>query len=103
MCNPRNVSMNLSRAVGKYELPLDELQIKLKRNLNSYKQLLRITIHGLCNTHAIILLSKSENYKIISERLGHTSVKFTIDTYSHVLLSIKKQTVDSLYNIFNIL
>lgn len=27
MCNPRNVSMNFSRAVAKYELPLEELQI----------------------------------------------------------------------------
>ena len=64
-------------------------------------QLPQISIHGLRHTHATILLLKGENVKVISERLGHKSIKVTLDTYSHVLPSMKKQTADLLDNLFN--
>lgn len=50
----------------------------------------RIRFHDLRHTHATILLSMGVNPKIVAERLGHSSVQITLDTYSHVLPSMKK-------------
>lgn len=44
-----------------------------------------IRFHDLRHTHATILLMEGVNVKIVSERLGHSSVAITLDTYSHVL------------------
>jgi integrase len=34
------------------------------------------------------------NPKIVADRLGHTSVKITLDTYSHVLPSMQQDLSD---------
>lgn len=44
-----------------------------------------ISIHGLRHTHATHLLAAGVNPKIVADRLGHHSVAFTLDTYTHVL------------------
>ena len=44
-----------------------------------------ITLHGLRHVHATMLLSKGIHAKIVSERLGHSNIGITMDTYSHVL------------------
>lgn len=49
-----------------------------------------IRFHDLRHTHATILLGMGVNPKIVSERLGHSSVQMTLDTYSHVMPSMKK-------------
>jgi len=45
----------------------------------------RIRLHDLRHTHATHLLTTGANVKIVSERLGHASVAFTLDTYGHVM------------------
>ena len=45
----------------------------------------RLTIHGLRHTHATMLLESGVNPKIVSERLGHSTIAVTMDVYSHVL------------------
>jgi integrase len=50
----------------------------------------RIRFHDLRHTHATILLSMGVNPKIVAERLGHSSVQITLDVYSHVMPSMKK-------------
>lgn len=45
----------------------------------------RIRFHDLRHTHATLLLLKGENVKVVSERLGYSSVAFTLKTYAHVL------------------
>lgn len=42
-----------------------------------------IGLHGLRHTHASILIRRGVNAKVVSERLGHTSVAFTLKTYAH--------------------
>lgn len=44
----------------------------------------RIRFHDLRHTHASFLLSQGENIKVIQERLGHSSITLTMDTYSHL-------------------
>lgn len=101
MCNPRNVSMDFTKKVNRYKDTLEDRIKKSNKGIADYIQLPQISIHGLRHTHATILLLKGENVKVISERLGHTSVKITLDTYSHVLPSMKKQTADLLDSVFS--
>ena len=82
LCNPRNLSMNFTKKVSKF------------------KDLPQISFHDLRHTHATILLKHGENIKVISERLGHSSIKTTLDTYSHVLPSMEEHTALLLDNIF---
>jgi len=49
----------------------------------------RIRLHDLRHTHATIMLSQGVHPKVVSERLGHSSVAITLDTYSHVLPGIQ--------------
>jgi len=44
-----------------------------------------IRLHDLRHTHASHLLMAGIKVKVVSERLGHASVSFTLDTYAHVM------------------
>ena len=44
-----------------------------------------MTLHGLRHTWASLALPAGVNPKVVSERLGHATVAFTLDTYSHVM------------------
>lgn len=79
-----------------------------RRNLirRHFKPLLKkaglpnITLYELRHTTATLLLSAGENPKIVSERLGHSSVVLTLDTYSHVLPNMQEEATQKLQNIF---
>ena len=45
----------------------------------------RIRLHDLRHTHATHLLAAGVNMKLVSERLGHATVGFTLDVYGHVM------------------
>jgi integrase len=42
-------------------------------------------LHDLRHSHATQLLSAGVHPKIVSERLGHSTVAFTLDTYTHAV------------------
>lgn len=42
-------------------------------------------LHGLRHTHATLLLQASVHPRVVMERLGHSSIRVTLDTYSHVV------------------
>ncbi|HWB70591.1 MAG TPA: site-specific integrase [Egibacteraceae bacterium] len=44
-----------------------------------------IRLQDVRHTHASLLLKAGINSKVVSERLGHRSVAFTLDTYAHVM------------------
>ena len=54
----------------------------------------RISFHGLRHTHATLLLLNGINIKAVSVRLGHSSVKITLDTYGHFLPEMDTQTIE---------
>ena len=45
----------------------------------------RIRLHDLRHTHATILLQQNVHPKVVSERLGHSSIAFTMTVYQHVM------------------
>jgi integrase len=54
-----------------------------------------IRLHDLRHTHATLLLEAGANPKVVSERLGHHSVAFTLDTYAHVLPGMQAEAAQS--------
>ena len=44
-----------------------------------------IRLHDLRHTHGTLLIKDLVPVKVVSERLGHANVAFTIETYQHVL------------------
>lgn len=54
----------------------------------------QIRFHDLRHTHATLLLEMKVNPKIVADRLGHSSVKITLDTYSHASLEIQSEVAD---------
>jgi len=78
----------------------------IPRNLNrifysllGQTKLTRIRFHDLRHTHATILLHQGVHPKIVAERLGHSNIKITLDTYSHVLPSMQTEMALKLNNI----
>lgn len=55
--------------------------------------------HDLRHTHATILLSAGVHPKIVQERLGHSSIKTTLDTYSHLIPTLQKEAADVFNNL----
>lgn len=55
-----------------------------------------IRFQDLRHTHATLLLSNGVHVKVISERLGHSNIKVTLDTYSHVLPSMQEEVARKL-------
>jgi len=47
--------------------------------------LTHIRLHDLRHTHASLLLQAGVHPKIVQERLGHSSIIVTLDTYSHLM------------------
>jgi integrase len=79
--NPRNVNRRFDQLVEIHQMP-------------------SISFHGLRHTHATILLSQGVNVKVISERLGHSNIKITLQTYSHVLPTMQQEAAKKLDNLF---
>lgn len=55
-----------------------------------------IRFHDLRHTCATLLLSAGVNPKVVQERLGHSRITTTIDTYSHLLPNMQKEAADAL-------
>jgi integrase len=77
------------------------LQLSEVRRL-SFKAILKraglpdIRLYDLRHTCATLLLMADENVKVISERLGHSSIAITLDTYSHVLPGMQRRAADKM-------
>lgn len=56
----------------------------------------RIRVHDLRHSHASYLISTGCSIVAVSKRLGHCSVKQTLDTYSHALASDEVEVLSKL-------
>lgn len=57
-------------------------------------------IKGLRHAHATALLKSGTHPKVVQERLGHSSIKVTMDIYSAVLPGIQREAVERLARMF---
>ena len=68
--------------------------VKILESAKLHEQ--NFVLYSLRHSCATLLLSAGENPKVVAERLGHTSVKMTLDTYSHVLPDMQESATDRL-------
>lgn len=52
---------------------------------------LNVRFHDLRHTHATLLLRQNVHPKVVAERLGHSRVELTLNTYSHVLPGLQAE------------
>jgi integrase len=58
----------------------------------------KIRFHDLRHTHATLLRKLGVDVKVISERLGHSDVAFTLKTYTHVNTEMQRDEVSKVGN-----
>jgi integrase len=73
---------------------LSNLSARVKRICAKAGIKKNITAHSFRHTFATIARQKGEDLKVISEYLGHTSIKITMDIYSHVDIEEKREISD---------
>ena len=61
----------------------------------------RIRLHDLRHTAATLALGAGVQPKVVSERLGHSSIAITLDTYSHVLPSMQEDAAAKMGSILD--
>jgi integrase len=77
--DPDVVSHNYHSLVGKLGLPPTRL-------------------HDLRHAHATILMEAWTHPKVVQERLGHSSITITLDTYSHVTPTMQREAAGIVEN-----
>jgi len=55
-----------------------------------------IRFHDLRHSHATHLLAAGVHPKVVQERLGHSSIAVTIDTYSHVVPGLQEMAAQKI-------
>jgi integrase len=74
---------------------------------STYRQLLKRrkldgpTFHALRHSHASHLLRSGVDPKVISERLGHSKVAFTLDQYVHLMPGMQEEASDRIEKAMN--
>ncbi len=58
-----------------------------------------VSFHDLRHTHATLLLQGGTPLKVVAERLGHTSIRMTADTYSHVTQNMQQEATERIAGI----
>lgn len=87
--DPQYISRNFRRTLKAYGI-CEELDIPL------------IRFHDLRHTHATLMLKANIHPKIVAERLGHSSINLTLNTYSHVLPDMQQEAVFKLNKMLDI-
>jgi integrase len=59
------------------------------------------TFHDLRQSHAAILIAQGEHPKVIQSRLGHASIKTTLDTYGHLFDGLDEAAAERLDEIWH--
>lgn len=86
---------------GGFIIPSNFLQ-RLKRLMKRCNINKNIRWHDLRHTNATLLLEGGANMKTVQERLGHSLMQTTSDTYAHVTEKMNREATDIITNILNI-
>ena len=73
-----------------------DLFTALFRRMVRKAKLGHIRFHDLRHSHATQLLMQGVHPKVVSERLGHSTIAITLDTYSHVLPGIQEEAAEKI-------
>lgn len=71
----------------------DTMLENLKNECAKRAGIKKIRIHDFRHSHASLLINNGVNISVISKRLGHSSIKETLDTYSHMYQKSEDEAV----------
>lgn len=77
------------------------VKTKIRRNIRKSGKGFDFHTHLLRHTHATMLIENGAKMKDVQERLGHSNISITMNTYAHVTNTMKKETVDIFEKAFN--
>ncbi len=77
-------------------LSIPSLTYRYFRPILKEADLPQIRLYDLRHSCATLLLMAEENPKVVSERLGHSTIVLTLDTYSHVLPTMQQRATAKL-------
>jgi integrase len=60
-----------------------------------------IRLHDARHTHASLMLKAGIHPKIVQERLGHSTIAMTLDTYSHVTPGLQQAAAENFDKLLN--
>lgn len=89
----------ITNANGNYKDPNHFSYVIFKRLLKLAGIEENVRFHDLRHTHATWLLEKGVHPKVVAERLGHSSIRITLDTYSHIIKGMQQTAVSKLEEI----
>ena len=74
----------------------ENLPHRLFRQLLKGAELPALRRYDLRHSHATLLMAAGEHPKVVQERLGHSSIQLTLDTYSHVVPGMQDRATERL-------
>jgi integrase len=77
-------------------LQIPNLTYRYFRPILTQAKLPRIRLYDLRHSCATLSLIAEENPKVVSERLGHSTIVLTLDTYSHVIPTMQQKAASKL-------
>jgi integrase len=92
----QNLDLVFATSEGQPLIRLNVIQKHFKPILERAKLPSTLRLYDLRHTCATLLLAANENPKVVSERLGHSSITLTMDVYSHVLPDMQQGASDKL-------
>lgn len=100
---PQSLADELHKKKGKFvfggKAPMSDMTIRFHFDSAIKKAgVPRIRLHDLRHSHASYLISQGCSVVAVSKRLGHKSVKVTLDTYAHFMPEDEDKIIDALTN-----
>ncbi|MDI3509118.1 MAG: hypothetical protein PWP55_1310 [Clostridiales bacterium] len=59
-------------------------------------ELPNVRFHDLRHTHATLLLEQGVHPEVVQERIGHSSITITLDTYSHLVPNLQQEAAQKI-------
>lgn len=99
--NKKDYELVFTWEKGKFIIPSNFLQ-RLKRMLEYCNINKNIRWHDLRHTNATLLLEGGASMKTVQERLGHSLMQTTSDTYAHVTEKMNREATNIISNILGV-
>ncbi len=81
--------------------PADERNVLRRfQKVCADNELPKLRVYDLRHTHASLLINEGVHPKRISERLGHSSIKLTMDTYGHLFEGSDRDSAEKMERLF---
>ncbi len=86
------------RVFGDYSFVSEQRIRRIANRLSNASNLPHIKLHDFRHSYSTMLHNKGVDLKIIQSQAGHSTVQITLDTYTHISMQQKKQTIVNIFD-----